>query len=88
MRRFKNWIFIISVNLMAIFCFLAFATCVVALLPELPKAMIDMLLGIMLLKLLFRLNKIILTDIENEIEKEKQRRVEKNVVSKNDNNRC
>ena len=42
MRKLKNVIFLISINLMVIFCFLAFATCVIALLPEIAKASIDM----------------------------------------------
>lgn len=85
MRKLNNVIFLISVNLMVIFCFLAFATCVIALLPEIAKASIDMILGILLGKILLKLNRIILEDIRNE--NRIQRRIEKYGISKNVNSK-
>lgn len=85
MRKLKNVIFLISINLMVIFCFLAFATCVIALLPEIAKASIDMILGILLGKILLKLNKIVIDDIRNE--NKIQRRYEKYGISKNNDNK-
>lgn len=85
MRKLKNVIFLISINLMVIFCFLAFATCVIALLPEIAKASIDMILGILLGKILLKLNKIVIDDIRNE--NKIQRRYEKYGISRNNNSK-
>ena len=85
MKNLKNWIFVILINFMVIFCFLAFAICVIGLLPEILKALFDMVLGILLGKILLKLDKILLEDMK--IENELQRRFEKYEISKDDNDR-